>query len=585
MISVLVVISVADGSNSVKGVLQVGTNLEVAAGVISVPHAQGSSLGLIIASDNIDVDDGTGEISVPIASAAVSGVSKVGTGLTIDGSNALKVDWGQMPFTDVEHGSRGGGNLHSSATTITGGFMSAADKLKLDGVETGASADMTSIEVKAAYELNSNTNAFTDGDSTKLSGIETSATADMDAATIKTEYESNADTNEFSDALLTKLNGIEDSAIAYVHPISHASSIIDHPITTALKVDGNRVDSYTADGSFGRPFKTLTSAINAVSGETLIAVAPGTYTENLTIEAGMHFVCDSPEKNSICTIGGTVAYSTSNISGGIDGNVASFCGIDIIGSGSNPTVQFYGTNAQQLTLINCEVVSGGLQPALHMNNTYEGRSLVVAEDTNFNNTGSGLSTIVDYGKLSQWKTQNNSQSNTVSIQLNNDSELESFLAYFTGQLDFNDTSNGIAVHPIINASTDDAIVMNGGTLIVTVPFSLGTGALVDAASTGTVVNDTVAEASKIDYVPTTSDDWTSPPTEVLSALDELAGRSSSSFSWNSAGGMGELPGSPDHGEMVFVDDVPNAGNAAMPLWWSGSNWVDATGVIRDGGGG
>lgn len=37
-------------------------------------------------------------------------------------------------FSDTAHGSRGGGDLHTEATTDTAGFMSAADKTKLDGL-------------------------------------------------------------------------------------------------------------------------------------------------------------------------------------------------------------------------------------------------------------------------------------------------------------------------------------------------------------------------------------------------------------------------------------------------------------------
>lgn len=39
--------------------------------------------------------------------------------------------------TDAQHGNRGGGALHSNATTGTPGFMSAADKTNLDGIVAG----------------------------------------------------------------------------------------------------------------------------------------------------------------------------------------------------------------------------------------------------------------------------------------------------------------------------------------------------------------------------------------------------------------------------------------------------------------
>tara|TARA_R100000951_G_scaffold33895_1_gene28946 strand:+ start:7336 stop:10401 length:3066 start_codon:yes stop_codon:yes gene_type:complete len=64
---------------------------------------------------------------------------------------------------------------HDNATTSADGFMSAGDKTKLDGVETGATADQTDAEVKTAYEANSDTNAFTDALQTKLNGIASSA--------------------------------------------------------------------------------------------------------------------------------------------------------------------------------------------------------------------------------------------------------------------------------------------------------------------------------------------------------------------------------------------------------------------------
>lgn len=53
-------------------------------------------------------------------------------------------------------------------------LMTSAERSKLAGVETGATADMTGAEIKGAYEAESNTNAFTDAEKTKLADIETS---------------------------------------------------------------------------------------------------------------------------------------------------------------------------------------------------------------------------------------------------------------------------------------------------------------------------------------------------------------------------------------------------------------------------
>lgn len=46
-------------------------------------------------------------------------------------------------ISDTQHGSRGGGSLHSAATTGSAGFMSAADKTKIDQFVPAASKTLT----------------------------------------------------------------------------------------------------------------------------------------------------------------------------------------------------------------------------------------------------------------------------------------------------------------------------------------------------------------------------------------------------------------------------------------------------------
>src|SRR5690606_20255993 len=49
------------------------------------------------------------------------------------------------------HGDLAGGSLHADATTTVSGFMSAADKTKLDGIEEGATAGGGGPEI--VYEV------------------------------------------------------------------------------------------------------------------------------------------------------------------------------------------------------------------------------------------------------------------------------------------------------------------------------------------------------------------------------------------------------------------------------------------------
>lgn len=75
---------------------------------------------------------------------AGDGLTKTGNTINAvgnpDGSiltNADNIQVGVLA-TDAQHGNRGNGSLHTVATTSINGFMSSTDKLKLDGVASGA---------------------------------------------------------------------------------------------------------------------------------------------------------------------------------------------------------------------------------------------------------------------------------------------------------------------------------------------------------------------------------------------------------------------------------------------------------------
>jgi len=106
-----------------------------------------------------------------------------------------------------------GSKLQASSGS-NAGSMSAANFTKLAGIETGATADQTNAEIRAAIEAASDSNVFTDADHTKLNSIEASATADQTAAEIRTLVESASDSNVFTDADHSKLNAIEAGATA-----------------------------------------------------------------------------------------------------------------------------------------------------------------------------------------------------------------------------------------------------------------------------------------------------------------------------------------------------------------------------------
>lgn len=78
---------------------------------------------------------------------------------TLDGfqatyfTNASNLSAGTLPagqFNNTSHGNRGGGTLHNEAQGSEAGFMSAADKAKLDGIAAGAQVNPTPSAILSA---------------------------------------------------------------------------------------------------------------------------------------------------------------------------------------------------------------------------------------------------------------------------------------------------------------------------------------------------------------------------------------------------------------------------------------------------
>ena len=103
-------------------------------------------------------------------------------------------------------------NTLVGATTTVPGLLTAADKTKLDGIETAATADQTASEIRTLVESASDSNVFTDADHSKLNAIEAGATADQTASEIRTLVDNASDSNVFTDAEKSKLAGISPSA-------------------------------------------------------------------------------------------------------------------------------------------------------------------------------------------------------------------------------------------------------------------------------------------------------------------------------------------------------------------------------------
>ena len=148
----------------------------------------------------------------------------------------------------------------------------ATDGTKLDGIESGATADQTAAQIKTAYESNSDTNAFTDADHSKLDGIEASAdvtdTANVTAA------------GALMDSELT--------AIASVKALNQGVATTDSPTfvdvtATSLDISGN-ID---VDGTTNLDVVDIDGAVDmastlAVGG--VVTANAGVVVDNITID-------------------------------------------------------------------------------------------------------------------------------------------------------------------------------------------------------------------------------------------------------------------------------------------------------------
>ena len=138
----------------------------------------------------------------------------------------------------------------ANATTSAAGYQSAADKTKLDGIESNATADQTAAEIRTLVESASDSNVFTDADHTKLNGIETGATADQTNAEIRAAVEAASDSNVFTDADHSKLNAIEANATAD-QTASEIKTLYESNSNTNALTDAEKavIDGVTANTS------------------------------------------------------------------------------------------------------------------------------------------------------------------------------------------------------------------------------------------------------------------------------------------------------------------------------------------------
>ena len=159
------------------------------------------------------------------------------------------------------------GNITFSGSQTVDGRDVSADGSKLDGIESGATADQTAAEIRTLVESASDSNVFTDADHSKLNGIESGATGDQTAAEIRSLVNSASDSNVFTDADHSKLNGIASGAtnVTNNNQLTNGAGYITSSGTAASFSAGNASNLNSGTLPNGR----FPATLPAISGANL----------------------------------------------------------------------------------------------------------------------------------------------------------------------------------------------------------------------------------------------------------------------------------------------------------------------------
>ena len=149
-----------------------GTNLQLTDSTITDNYLQAVSGGALTIYHS-------GDAKLATTSTGVSVTGNVAVSGTVDGIDIASRDGILTSTTTTANAAlpKAGGAMTGAITTNStfDGRNVSVDGSKLDGIESGATADQSNAEIRAAVEAATDSNVFTDADHSKLNGIEASA--------------------------------------------------------------------------------------------------------------------------------------------------------------------------------------------------------------------------------------------------------------------------------------------------------------------------------------------------------------------------------------------------------------------------
>lgn len=173
--------TLSDGTIAITGWVDEDNMASNSAVLIPTQQSVKAYVDSNVTAQDLDVTDGTTSIDIDLDSESLgilggTGITSTasGTGVTLAIDSTVTTLTGTQTLSNKTLTTPVISGALTTNSTIDGRDV-AVDGAKLDGIESGATADQTAAEIKTAYESNANTNAFTDADESKLDGIEASA--------------------------------------------------------------------------------------------------------------------------------------------------------------------------------------------------------------------------------------------------------------------------------------------------------------------------------------------------------------------------------------------------------------------------
>ena len=204
------------------------------------------------------------------ATTAATAYATAAQGTTAD--NALPKSGGAMT-----------GDLDVTGNIVVSGTVDGVDIAARNGTLTNTTATANAALPKAGGAMTGaiTTNSTFDGrdvaaDGTKLDGIESGATADQTNAEIRAAVEAASDSNVFTDADHTKLNGIATGANDYVHPTSAGNKHIPSGGSSGQVLGYSSSGTATWTDPAGGASLTFTNAGTWVSSTSFTTFSGGT---------------------------------------------------------------------------------------------------------------------------------------------------------------------------------------------------------------------------------------------------------------------------------------------------------------------